>query len=80
MSDTTQEAAARYDAMLMALTPQERLKMGCEMFTAARALAIAGIRAEHGNLDERELRKKLFLRFYASDFTEEEKSRILAVL
>jgi hypothetical protein len=80
MSDTTQEAAARYEAMLMALTPQERLRKGCEMFSAARVLAIAGIRAEQGDLDERELRKKLFLRLYDSDFTDEEKARILAAL
>jgi len=80
MSDTTQEMAARYDAMFMALTPGERVRMGCEMFDAARALAIAGIKAEFGDLDERELRRKLFLRLYGSDFSEKQKAKILAKL
>lgn len=80
MSDTTREMAARYDAMLMVLTPGERVRMGCGMFDAARAMAIAEIRAEFGDLDERELRRKLFLRLYGSDFSEEQKARILARL
>lgn len=80
MKDTSPSVEARYRAMLLALSPAERLAMATRMFQTAKALAIAGIRAEHGDLSPDELREKLFLRFYGQDFTESEQAKILAHL
>lgn len=52
--------------------------MGGDMFSAAKELAIAGIRAELGRDDPKEIRRRLFKRFYSTDFTPEEMERILA--
>ena len=79
MKDTTDEMEARYRAMIMALSPQERLKRGCAMFQTAKLLAIASIRQELGSAaSEREIRRRVFLRFYGQDFSQEETSKILA--
>lgn len=51
--------------------------MGREMFTTAKALALAGIRRELGTEDPVETRRRLFIRFYGSDFSVEETERIL---
>jgi hypothetical protein len=80
MNDTSPEVEKRLREMYMARSPLERLRMGSDMFTAAKQLAAAGIRFEQGELDEKTMKKQLFLRFYGSDFTEDEKARILAVL
>ena len=79
MNDTTPEMAALYHRLLTELPPARRVAMACDMFTAARALARAGILRD-GPLSESEIRCHLFLRFYANDFSEEEKTKILASL
>lgn len=43
--------------------------MGCAMFDDARAIAEAGLRAQHPNLPERELRRLLIARFYGNDLS-----------
>lgn len=62
--------------MLLALSPQERLAMACRMFGTAKALIRAGLRDEYGELDPGELRRRLFLRLYGEDFSEDERRRI----
>jgi hypothetical protein len=79
MTDTTPEMAELYHRLLMELPPARRLAMACDMFTTARAFARAGILRD-GPLPESEVRCRLFLHFYGSDFTEQEKTKILASL
>lgn len=67
---------ALYLEMWKKVPPAERLRMGCEMFTAAKELAMAGIQREMGRDDPREMRRRLFTRFYGTDFTPEETQRI----
>ena len=79
MKDTSEDMQERYEAMLMALSPGERVAMACRMFNTAKALAIAGIQHREGPIDDPVLlRQKLFLHFYRDDFTPEETERILA--
>jgi hypothetical protein len=47
--------------------------MGCEMFETAKALTLAGLRAQ----GEERLEERLFLRFYGADFSESERDEIL---
>jgi len=51
--------------MLMALPPAERLRRTCAMFSTAKRLATAAIRAEYGSgLSEDRLKRELARRFY----------------
>ena len=70
---------AEYNRRIMALSPGRRMAMACEMFGTAKTLARARLRAE-GVRDEAEMRCRMFLRFYGDDFSEAEKSKILAHL
>ena len=51
--------------------------MSTMMFSTAKALAIAGIRQRQENLSDAELRGRLFLQFYGSEFSESQKRMIL---
>jgi hypothetical protein len=77
VTDTSPEMNALYLEMWKKVAPAERFRMGCEMFTTAKELAMAGIRNEMGHDDPKEMRRRLFVRFYGTDFTPEETERIL---
>ena len=77
MNDTSPWAKKIQDELFAKLSGEERLLMGLEMFETARKIVLSSFPP---NLSEDEIRKRLFLRFYENDFTEEEKKRILANL
>ena len=73
MIDTPPAVARLYHRMLMARSGAERLRMGCDLFMAARRLALAGLQAgSPGDLSAR-----LFLRFYARDFSPHQRAAIV---
>jgi len=74
MNDTTPEAKKIQDELFARLSGEERLLMGLEMFETARKIVLSSFPE---NLPENEIRKRLFLRFYENDFTDEEKEKIL---
>lgn len=78
MTDTSPAAAARLRDLLMSKSGEERMLMGFAMFDEARALALAGLRAQFPDADEGELRRRLFLRFYENDFAPETLRKIVA--
>ncbi len=78
MNDTSPEVASLFKRLMMSKTGQERLKMGFSMFEMARKQVLASIVNQNPNADPREIRQKLFLRFYGKDFTPEECQKILA--
>jgi len=80
MNDTSEEMEKRYHAMLMQLSGEERLKMGCSMYDAARAIVRSSILNENPGLTEGELKERIFLRFYGLDFSESQKQKIIAGL
>lgn len=80
MNDTSPEMEKRYHDMLMRRSGEERLKMGCEMFDAAKAIVKSSILNENSRLTESELKEKIFLRFYGLDFSEPQKQKIIAGL
>lgn len=77
-TDTSAEIQAKYQEMLMALSPGERLAMACRMFDTARALVVAGLQTEE-NPEGHCLAARIFLRLYGSDFAPQERDRIVAV-
>lgn len=80
MNDTSPDIAAQFDALMARRSGSDRVRMACEMFDLARALAVASIRADHPGISGNDLRVRLFERLYGEDFSEEERSRILAAL
>ena len=80
MTDTPPEVMARYRAMLLARSPEERLKMGSSMSATARALVRASVLARDPHASPAALRRALFLRLYGDEFEAAERERILAWL
>lgn len=80
MNDTSPEMEKRYHALLMQRSGEERLKMGCSMFDAAKEIVKSSILNESPGLTASELKEKIFLRFYGLDFSEAQKQRIIAGL
>lgn len=80
MNDTSPEMERRYYALLMERSGEERLEMGCSMFDAAKEIVRNSILNESPGLTERELKTRIFLRFYGQDFSREQKRKIIAGL
>lgn len=78
--DTDAEVAQLFHNRLMALSGEERLKMGCSMYGTARRLIIASLKAQDPRISPTELRKVLFLRLYGKDFEPETIKKILTAL
>jgi hypothetical protein len=66
--------------LLMERTEAERLRMGCAMFDAARALMRAGLGDATGTDRSAALRVRLFEQTYGSDFDATTAARIIAHL
>ena len=69
----------KYRDLILSLSPEQRLLMGCKMFDTARALAEAGLTKEP-NPNNLPLRTRLFLRFYQRDFSTQEIIKITQAL
>ncbi len=78
MKDTSPEMETCFLEMIMEKSGQERMKMGFSMFELARKQVIASILNENPKADTKEIRAKMFLRFYGQDFSPKEQERILA--
>jgi Uncharacterised protein family (UPF0158) len=77
VTDTPPEVMQRYRAMLLARSPEERLKMGCSMSATARILVRASVLAHDPHASPAAVRRALFLRFYGHEFPTVEQERIL---
>ena len=80
MNDTSPEMDARYRAMLMQRSGEERLMMGCAMRETARALVEASILEQDPQATPEAVRKGLFLRFYGHEFDAESRAKIFAAI
>jgi len=77
MSDTSVDVEARFQKLMLARSPGERLAIACDMFATAKALVRAGLPKEVGSKEPNQLREHLFLRLYGKDLQETEKEKIL---
>ena len=80
MRDTAPEMDERYRAMLMSLSGEQRLKMGCSMFDSAKALMQAGILERNPHASTVELRQALFIQLYGHEFDSDTRAKILAAI
>lgn len=67
MNDTPPDVDELYRRMLLRRSPAERLRMACRMFSSARVLARAGIRAT----SDAQARRQMLLRLYAEDLPDD---------
>jgi hypothetical protein len=74
MIDTTTKAEKIQSELFDKMTGDERMKIASDMFDTARTLVLASL---DKNLNDKEKRKALFLRFYGNDFSINEKEKIL---
>ena len=77
MIDTTTKAEKIQSELFDKMTGDERMKIASDMFDTARTLVLASL---DKNLNDKEKRKALFLRFYGNDFSVDEKEKILSIL
>ena len=80
MNDTLPEMDARYRAMLMQRSGEERITMGCAMRETARAMVEASIREQDSQATPEAVRQGLFLRFYGHEFDADSRVKILAAI
>ncbi len=80
MNDTSPEMEERHRAMIMERSGEERLKMGCSMFDAAKALMQAGILDQNPQATSAEIRQALFLQLYGHEFDADSRTKILAAI
>jgi hypothetical protein len=69
MNDTSFEIEKKYKEIIMSKTSEERFRMGLEMTEAGRLLMIAGIKSEHPDIKEIELKKEILKRLRKYDNT-----------
>ena len=80
MNDTSPQIELRYRNLLLQRSGEERLKMGCSMYAAARALVLASILEKNPDASKATIRRELFLRFYGQEFTDRMRAKLLRAL
>ena len=80
MNDTSPEMESRYRAMIMERSGEERLKIGCSMFDAAKAMMQAGILDRNPHVSPAEIRRVLFMQLYGHEFDPESRAMIFAAI
>lgn len=76
MKDTTPEIEKRYRSLIARKSPSERLRMASSMFDTGITLMRAGLKHRNRELNEAQLRARVFLRLYGEDFTSSEIRKI----
>jgi hypothetical protein len=80
MNDTPPGLERKFRRLLLSRSGEERLKMGCSMHATARKLAHAALVQKHPGARPAQLKRLLFLHFYAQDFAADERDRIASFL
>ena len=80
MKDTSLKVERVLRALFMAKSDEERLTMGCSMFDDAKAIVLAGLRAERPDMDDVERRVQLFMRLHGQDLGERRSKHVSARL
>ncbi len=64
----------------MSKSGEQRLLMGCSMYDAARKIVRSAILAQHPGITPTEMKKAIFLRFYARDFSQADQEKLFSRL
>lgn len=80
MDDTNKKVRDIYQTMMMKKTGFDRLMISFSMFDFSKKIAMASILDSMPNLAKNELKQKIFLKFYGSDYSIQEKDKIVNYL
>lgn len=80
MKDTSSRMERKFRKMLMERSGEQRLKMGCSMHAASRALVKASVLQTVPKASPDVVKQRLFLHFYGNDFKPKQRKRILMAL
>ena len=80
MRDANPAVEQQYHTMLMQKSGEERLRMGCSMFMAAKAIVESSIKEKRPDISLVNLKEEIFLRFYGHELSEEQKLKIRQAL
>lgn len=72
MSDTSPEVRARMRELYDLMTPAQKIRRVLELTEATWMMAIAGLRLDHPEASERELRRMLAQRLYGKELIPDE--------
>lgn len=78
--ESRSEIQSRFRRMMMAKSPEERLRMGCSMFGAAKQIVVSSIEEKHPQYTSEQMKGEVFRRFYKGDFSDSEINKVLSVL
>ncbi len=77
MNDTHPEVAIQFRDLMKAKSNEQRLLMGCSMFDTAKQVVQSAIYGQRPEITPQEMKKEIFLRFYALDFNQADREKIL---
>ena len=77
MKDTSEEFEVIFRNMIMKRSPEERLLMGSSMFDTAKQIVRSSIMEQYPKILPKEMKEKIFLRFYGMEFSEIDKKKIV---
>ena len=77
MLDTTEEITKKQLEIISSKTAAQRAKMGIDMINFTYNTICNVILSENPGISEKDLKKAIFIRFYANDFNKEELQTIL---
>ena len=80
MFDTHPDITIRFRDLIMSKTGQQRLLMGCSMYDTAKQIVRSAIYNNRPEITEEEIKKEIFLRFYAQDFSRFDREKFLSSL
>lgn len=80
MFDTHPDAAVRYRDLMMSKSGQQRLLMGCSMYDTAKKIVRSAILNSRPEITDKDMKKEIFLRFYAQEFSRADREKFLSNL
>ena len=80
MSDTHPQIAQRFLNLMMSKSNEQRLLMGCSMYDTARQIVQSAICNQNPTITSDAMKKEIFLRFYAQEFSQTEIEKIFPML
>jgi len=80
MNDTNPDIAVRFRQLMMSKTGQQRLRMGCSMYDAAKQIVRSAIYNSRPGITDVDIKREIFLRFYGPEFSQADREKYLSVL
>ena len=80
MLDTHPDIAVRFRNMMMHKSGEQRLRMGCSMYDAAKQIVRSAIYESHPGVTDIEMKREIFLRFYGHEFSPADRKKFITAL